>query len=513
MKSAKTQLLLLVVILIVGFFLRFIDVSNDPPGLYVDEVSIGYNAHTILTTGKDEYGVPYPLWFRSYGDYKMPVYIYAVAASMIPFGETELAVRFPSIIAGTLTILVLYLFLRKVIELESDKVLQKKLRYLPLLSSFLLAISTWHLQFSRGGFEVTVGTLFYLLAWYFFLIFRQNHKAWSIIICIVLFVLTMFTYDIFRVLAPVALLIIAIERKFYKYKKSFYLIGFTLLLSLPIILFSLTAQGDQRFLSTSSFAQLDIKNVFLEMLFYPLQYINNYVSFFSFDFLFNFGDGIGRHQVQDFGELYRWQLPFFFAGIYFLIRTKKSLLKNATFLLFLTTPLAGAVAAPSPHALRSLPLVIPCMIIIGVGILFLLQKIKNFKYKILAVAIIGLFAVFEFVFYLQFYYVNYPQDNIPDWGGGYKQLVQATSKVKNNYKYIVIDTTLAYAPEYFHFYDSSIHFKMVPPSWNEPASWKKDKVLYIRPYFGQNKLPNLVENVYLPKIYTSIFAQLLSINK
>lgn len=286
MKSAKTQLLLLVVILIVGFFLRFIDVSNDPPGLYVDEVSIGYNAHTILTTGKDEYGVPYPLWFRSYGDYKMPVYIYAVAASMIPFGETELAVRFPSIIAGTLTILVLYLFLRKVIELESDKVLQKKLRYLPLLSSFLLAISTWHLQFSRGGFEVTVGTLFYLLAWYFFLIFRQNHKAWSIIICIVLFVLTMFTYDIFRVLAPVALLIIAIERKFYKYKKSFYLIGFTLLLSLPIILFSLTAQGDQRFLSTSSFAQLDIKNVFLEMLFYPLQYINNYVSFFSFDFLF-----------------------------------------------------------------------------------------------------------------------------------------------------------------------------------------------------------------------------------
>lgn len=131
--------------------------------------------------------------------------------------------------------------------------------------------------------------------------------------------------------------------------------------------------------------------------------------FFPSIFFFNFGDGIGRHQVQDFGELYRWQLPFFFAGIYFLIRTKKSLLKNATFLLFLTTPLAGAVAAPSPHALRSLPLVIPCMIIIGVGILFLLQKIKNFKYKILAVAIIGLFAVFEFVFYLQFYYVNYPK--------------------------------------------------------------------------------------------------------
>src|ERR1700722_8462713 len=336
----KVQVLLLVVIVLLGFFLRFIDVSNDPPGLYIDEASIGYNAYTILTTGKDQYGIPYPLWFRSFGDYKMPVYIYLVAGTMAVFGKTELAVRLPSVVAGTLTILVFYLFLRELLSLEIDKTVKKKLEYLPLLASLLLAISTWHLQFSRGGFEVTVGTLLYLLGCYFFLVFKKDHRIRSIIFCILSFIITVYTYDTFRVLSPLALFFIAWEEKVYKNKKSFYVIIPAIILSFPFILYSITPAGTSRFLDTSAFSHLGIKNIFSQILFLPLQYISNYLSFFSLDFLFSFGDGIGRHQVQTFGELYRWQLPFFLAGIYFLLRERKSFLKYTTFLLFLTTPLA-----------------------------------------------------------------------------------------------------------------------------------------------------------------------------
>ncbi len=286
-----------------------------------------------------------------------------------------------------------------------------------------------------------------------------------------------------------------------------------LLLILPLVLFSLSSQGSERFTATSTFSQIEAKNIYLHILFYPLTYISNYLSFFSLDFLFSFGDGIGRHQVQDFGELYRWQLPFFLSGIYFLLRIKKSITKRIAFFLFFIVPIVGAVAVPSPHSLRSLPLVIPSIILISVGILFLLQHIKNYRYKLATILLITLFACFEFALYLQFYYINYPQENVPDWGGGYEQLVQATGKVKNNYKHIVIDTSLPYAPVYFHFYDSSILFVMVPPSWSEPNAWKKDTVLYIRPYFGHMKPNNLVENVYLPKIYPEVFAQLLNIKE
>ncbi|HSX09645.1 MAG TPA: glycosyltransferase family 39 protein [Candidatus Saccharimonadales bacterium] len=504
----KYKLFFLSLIFLLGFFLRFIDVSNDPPGLYIDEASIGYNAYSVLTTGKDEYGIVHPLWFKSFGDYKMPTYIYSVAGAMTVFGENEFAVRIPSVIAGTLTIFVLYLFLEKLLELEKDKNLQKKLRYLPLLASFFLAISTWHLQFSRGGFEVNLATFFYLVGCYFFVAFKKNRKTLPILLSLFFFVLTMYTYDVFRVIAPLTLLSIAFIEKWYKNKNSLYLIVWIAVLSLPVIIFSITTEGAQRFSDTSAFSQLKFTFLYQKILVYPLLYISNYLSFFSLDYFFSFGDGIGRHQVQNFGELYRWQLPFFLSGIYFLLKTPKSVLKYATFLLFLSVPLAGAVAQPSPHALRALPMVIPCMIFVALGFIFLLDKIKQYKFKVLMIALVALFALFEFAYYLQFYFVNYPQDNLPDWGAGYKQLVLATSKVKNQYKHIVIDTTLSYAPVYFHFYDNSISFQMVSPNWNEPTSWKKDKVLYIRPYFGYKNETDIIASIYTQKVNPDVFAQL-----
>ena len=52
----------------------------DPPPFYPDESSIAYNAHTISQTGRDEYGEAFPLFFRAFGEYKNPTYIYLLAA-------------------------------------------------------------------------------------------------------------------------------------------------------------------------------------------------------------------------------------------------------------------------------------------------------------------------------------------------------------------------------------------------------------------------------------------------
>src|ERR1035437_1701780 len=105
-------IILLFGVILLGAVLRFYNVSNNPPGLYTDEVSIGLNAYDILKTGKDQYGYSYPLAFKSFGDYKMPVYVYLVSLSMVFFGKTEFAVRFPSALAGTLTILVVFLLFK-----------------------------------------------------------------------------------------------------------------------------------------------------------------------------------------------------------------------------------------------------------------------------------------------------------------------------------------------------------------------------------------------------------------
>src|SRR5262245_36879860 len=66
--------------LAVAYVIYASDVENNPPGFLEDEASSAYNAYRISQTGSDEFGVRWPVYFRSSGDYKSPLYIYAEAA-------------------------------------------------------------------------------------------------------------------------------------------------------------------------------------------------------------------------------------------------------------------------------------------------------------------------------------------------------------------------------------------------------------------------------------------------
>ncbi|MFZ5845558.1 MAG: glycosyl transferase, partial [Patescibacteria group bacterium] len=101
----KLQLIILTLILIIAATLRLYRLSVIPPGVNRDEASIGYTAYSLLKTGRDEYGRFLPLSFQSFGDWKLPLYIYTTTLFVKIFGLSELAVRLPSAIAGILTVL------------------------------------------------------------------------------------------------------------------------------------------------------------------------------------------------------------------------------------------------------------------------------------------------------------------------------------------------------------------------------------------------------------------------
>ncbi|MBI3342280.1 phospholipid carrier-dependent glycosyltransferase, partial [Candidatus Curtissbacteria bacterium] len=126
LKDIKIYLLIVVLL---GAVLRFYQLGSNPPGLNWDEAAIGYNAFSILHTGRDEYGKLLPLAFRSFDDYKPPLYIYLTVPSVFAFGLTNLAVRFPSVLFGVLTVPFTYL-------LVSTMLKNKKIA---LLSSLFLA--------------------------------------------------------------------------------------------------------------------------------------------------------------------------------------------------------------------------------------------------------------------------------------------------------------------------------------------------------------------------------------
>src|SRR3989338_344065 len=87
---------ILIPVILLAAVLRFYQLGQNPPSLDWDETAHGYNAYSILKTGRDEYGYKFPLYFRSFDDYKPPIYTYLVVPAVAIFGLNDFAVRFPS---------------------------------------------------------------------------------------------------------------------------------------------------------------------------------------------------------------------------------------------------------------------------------------------------------------------------------------------------------------------------------------------------------------------------------
>ena len=152
------KILIILAILLLATFLRFWHISSNPPGLYWDEVANGYNAYSILKTAKDEYGTFMPLTFRAFDDWRPALAIYPLVPSIAVFGLNEFGVRFPAALLGVLTVFLTYLLVKKFFENEN----------ISLLSAFFLAISPWHIQFTRAQFEAGFMLFFCLLSLYIF---------------------------------------------------------------------------------------------------------------------------------------------------------------------------------------------------------------------------------------------------------------------------------------------------------------------------------------------------------
>src|SRR3989344_4593815 len=149
MKNINKIILLFIILL--ASVLRLYKLEAVPPSLYWDEASLGYNAYSILISARDEYGTFLPLTnFAAFGDYKPPGYIYAAVPSIAIFGLSDFAIRFPSAFFGVLTVLLTYFLTKKLFESE----------VIAQVATLFLAISPWHLQFSRGAFEANLGLFF-----------------------------------------------------------------------------------------------------------------------------------------------------------------------------------------------------------------------------------------------------------------------------------------------------------------------------------------------------------------
>jgi 4-amino-4-deoxy-L-arabinose transferase-like glycosyltransferase len=482
-KNKKFSITLLTIILLLGLVLRLWHLGLVPPSPDWDEAALGYDAYSIMHTGRDEFGTFLPAVLRSFDDYKPALYAYLMIPSVAVFGLTTFAVRFPSVVMGVVGIVAIYFL---VLELFGDRKIEQNsaqnyAEILALVAAFIFAISPWSLQFSRTAFETNTGLTFNLLAGLFFL---KGLKKPRFLFPSALFAgLNLAVYQSERIFTPLlilALVIIYREELFAVSKK--YLIGgiiIGLLAVLPTVSFvitnptslsraegtSITSQVTQQITTAINRVKDDKDNHDLigqvidnRRLVYAKEIFAGYFVHFDPNWLFLEGDN-PRHHAPGMGLLYLFDLPFLLLGIYYLLFSifdRKT--KYFVFSWLLLAPIPAAITYEVPHAVRTMNM-LPMLLIFTamgyVGAFMFMKKIpiepkykigKNFVYT----AVICL-AIFNFIYYLNQYFIQQNYFNAIDWQYGYQQAIPQIEQLKGNYQKVVVTDRMPMDKSYMFF--------------------------------------------------------------
>lgn len=146
----RHRLLLLCCTLILAGVVRFFQLGAMPPELNRDEASLGYTAYALLKTGREEHGVPWPIQIESFGDWKLPGYVYTLIPFIQVFGLTAWSIRLPSALAGLSIVLASFFLVRL---LFSEKKQHAQRTWLQFFVPISIAVSPWAIHFSHVAYE------------------------------------------------------------------------------------------------------------------------------------------------------------------------------------------------------------------------------------------------------------------------------------------------------------------------------------------------------------------------
>lgn len=434
---------ILILIFFLGLFLRTYQLGQNPYGLFCDEASIGYDAYSLSKTGTDEWGAKWPIFFKAFGEYKSPILTYSAIPFVAFLGLSDFSVRLPSVIWGVIGILAIYFLATTLFN-----------KNIGLFSALFLAISPWHIHFSRVSLEglspyiclTTLGVSFWI-------IYLKNHQLKSGVLSVIFLVLAIYSYFPARIFVPLLGLVMIIFslKTLLKNKKHFFsLILITLILISPLFYHMFFGPGLARWEAVKGNNNL-------------AAIIQKYTDYFSYNYLFSTGDVdfkgqfITRHSLRGMGQLYLFQLPLLFFGLIELFRNRQSKLISTLIIFWLLFyPIPDLfTASTSPYATRSIIGVIPFQILSALGLIFLFKIFSNFiKLK----AILGFFFAviisLSFVNYL-FLFQKYPQYSSDYWGwqSGPKEIMKYFIANQSSYDRLCLEGAFNSPNIFIKFYD------------------------------------------------------------
>lgn len=351
----RKSLIILAALVILGFFLRIYKMWDVP--MYGDELTMVYDAYSIIKTGKDATGEALPITFRM-GAGRPGGYIYFSLPFVYLFGPTQWGERSLSLFSG-LGLIVVMFFLGK--KLFSEK--------LGLFASFITSISMWDIYLSRAGFEAHFALLLSTLGITLFL--HKKYILWAVV-----WGITILTYPTYKLTLPLIFLILVLYTGLKKLinKKSF-IVSLVILALFGSLVFREIVKGrsEERLLQINVFSDEGVREQIIQKVnsernftmlpsflipyFYnkPFEYgrilLENYADNLSPHFFFLRGDGNPRYNPGEWGMFYLAEVIPLFFGVFYLLKNEKKKLKLLLSWI-LIVPLAGMFIA-NAHSLRS----------------------------------------------------------------------------------------------------------------------------------------------------------------
>lgn len=484
-------ILILFFLTILAGFLRFYKLGEIPNSVNWDEAAMGYDAYSLVKTGRDQFGKTAPFYFRSLNDFKLPLYVYFSLPAVLIFGLSEFSIRVASAFIGTLSVVAMFFLC---VQIYSDTKFKYKFAS---LAAFLIAISPWHIHFSRGAFETNIGTFLVILGILLF-VKSVNGKIFTSILTGIVFGMMYFSYNSIKVASPVIFIMLSfIFKNAILKNKQKYFVSFIIfvLISGFVFLQSLSLENQIRFLSINDFRLEEIKNESIKNISFDqnngsilgrifhgykvsiLNYENvkkffgNYIIHFHPDFFVkghtaNTPD-YKMYHAPNFGIIYSFELIFIFLSFFLIlkkIRQNKNSGANKTFVgvifaMIIVAPLASATVWTPPSIIRAHMMILPLCILSAYFILkfseFLKTKYESQKFFLsffYFFLVLLYFSSFSKYIHLYFFHTNL--ENARIWLYEKKLAVKYTTENEKKYEKIIVSNNKTDWPYIFWLFYS-----------------------------------------------------------
>lgn len=344
LRFMKTNIFRITILVIFfSFVIRFINLGF--PIFTNEEARIAHRAYTLVNTGRDELGRKYPLIFNALDDYQLPLVSYITMTGVAIFGKTDLGVRIPFVLIGTLLVFLMF----KISKFFSTDF---KFRY---ISAFIVATSPVLAYLSKIPNDAIVLTLLFVLLFY---LITNNKNAVIIILTMVLAALTSkFTWFI---LLPFIFYTIWLSKLSIRSKKGYFLLGASLLITVIAFLLFLNIPQSRRSLLENNFSILSditiqngvnrlrgqgmqsnwpppVDRLLFNKLNFLIVGLLHWTSHLNLTILFGQFDEMGKLGFSYLGAWVKILIVPFFLGLYLIIKKEDQRAKKLLFLPFLLT--------------------------------------------------------------------------------------------------------------------------------------------------------------------------------